>query len=413
MSPLSSCALPRSAGSIAALQRRVLRRCGAALLACAIAAAGSWADPAAAAAARRAQPPLATGAATDAQGRVWAVTLDAPGRLCVRHTVDLGANWSAPQCPDIGADPVSVSGDSRPKIAFSGDGRQAAIAYTKPLSRPYTGEVRMLRSDDGGRSWSAPFTVHADRQTIAHRFEAIVFDAAGNLHVWWIDKRDVEGTREPGASVFRSVALAGQSTFGPDTRVARRSCECCRIALVADGEAGVAALWRHVFEGSQRDHAFARAGASLTEAVTPTRATFDRWRIEACPHHGPGLARAAGGGYHAVWFGERDGEASARYARLDARGNPQGKARALPDPQAEHADVGALGSRVAIAWRSFDGHRTRLRAWLSIDDGATFTLREIASTEGAGDHPKLLVSGGRILVVWRTDTEIRIERLDD
>jgi hypothetical protein len=356
---------------------------------------------------------LAIGAAGDAQGRIWVVGLDESGRLCLRHSADTGASWSAPQCPDIGTDTVSVSGDSRPKIAFSPDGREAAIAYTRPLARPYTGEVRMLRSRDGGRSWSQPFTVHADRQQIAHRFEAIVFDSAGNLHVWWIDKRDVEGTREPGASVYRSVARAGGTAFGPDTRVARRSCECCRIALVADDGGGVAALWRHVFDGSQRDHAFARASATLDEPARPVRATFDRWRIEACPHHGPGLARAADGAWHAVWFGERGGQAAVRYGRLDAAGQPLGEARSLPDPQAEHADVGATGSRVVIAWRSFDGRRTRLRAWVSADDGVTFALRELGSSEGAGDQPRVLVIGARLMVVWRTEAEVRIARIED
>jgi len=394
-----------------------LRRAGATLLTVAVAATSPLADAAAGGKPHRAQVTLATGATADPQGRIWTVTLDETGRLCLRHTADAGPHWSAPHCPDIGGGTVAVSGDSRPKIAFAPDGREAAIAWTLPLARPYTGEVRMLRSRDGGHSWSQPFTVHADRQIIAHRFEAIAFDAAGNLHAWWIDKRDVEGTHEPGASIFRSVALAGESSFGPDTRVARRSCECCRLALVpaqqADGLPGVAALWRHVFEGSERDHAFARAGIDLSQPVQIARATIDRWRIEACPHHGPGLARAAGTGFHAVWFTVLEGESVVRYARLDAQGRQQGEPRTLPDPQAEHADIAAEGSRVAIAWSSFDGQRTRLRAWVSIDDGASFTLRELASTAGAGDQPNVLAAGGQLIVVWRTEQEIRIERIVD
>jgi len=395
---------------------RRLRYAVTALVAGALAATPPVADAAPGGKAHRAPVSLATGAAADPQGRIWTVALDDSGRLCLRHSADTGANWSAPHCPDIGGGTVAVSGDSRPKIAFAPNGREAAIAWTRPLARPYTGEVRMLRSRDGGRSWSQPFTVHADRQVIAHRFEAIAFDAAGNLHVWWIDKRDVEGTREPGASVFRSVALAGESAFGPDTRVARRSCECCRIALVpdeaADRQPGVAALWRHVFEGSERDHAFARAGVDLAQPVQVARATIERWRLEACPHHGPGLARAAAGGYHAVWFTVHEGEPMVRHGRLDLQGRPSSEPRTLPDPQAEHADIAAAGPRVAIAWRSFDGQRTRLRALVSIDDGATFTLRELATTTGAGDQPKVLATGGQLVVVWRTEQETRIERID-
>lgn len=408
---------PRRSGRELGVAGRRLRHAAAALLSVAIAATSPIADAAPVGKAHRATVSLATGAAADPQGK----DLDRGAR---RDRQALPAahrrrrrDWRAAHCPDIGGDTVAVSGDSRPKIAFAPDGRDAAIAWTRPLARPYTGAVRMLRSRDGGRSWSQPFTVHADRQITAHRFEAIAFDAAGNLHAWWVDKRDVEGTREPGASVFRSVAVAGAPAFGPDTRVARRSCECCRIALVPDtgddGRPGVAALWRHVFEGSERDHAFAGAGIELGQPVQVVRATIDRWRIEACPHHGPGLARAAGVGYHAVWFTVRDGESVVRYGRLDPQGRPSSEPRTLPDPQAEHADIAAVGPRVVIAWRSFDGQRTRLRAWVSIDDGATFTQRELAATTGAGDQPKVLAAGGQLMVVWRTEQEIRIERIVD
>jgi len=262
-------------------------------------------------------------------------------------------------------------------------------------------------------------TVHSDRQIITHRFESIAFDRKGRLHVVWIDKRDAEEARRgapaasakaayAGAAVYRSVSEDGGLSFGPDTKLADHSCECCRIALVADADGALVALWRHVFAPNIRDHAFARFGALNVAPAAPVRATFDDWAIDACPHHGPGLAAAAAGGYHAVWFGERAGQSAVRYSRLGSDGRPVDATQVLPDEQAEHADVLSAGARVVIAWRSFDGKTTRLRAWVSEDDGCHFVLRELASHTGDNDHPRLASSGARIFAVWRTTKDIHV-----
>ena len=381
---------------------------------------------------RRAPPARAMGAAFAPDGVLWVVGLNPARRLFVQHSADAGLTWGAPRLLDIGQDVVSAHGENRPKIAFGPSG-QAVITYTQPLSRPYTGEIRMLRSDDGGRSFSAPFTVHRDRQLITHRFESVAFDAQGVLHTVWVDKRDLEAlkarSRGPsvayrGAAIYRNESRDGGQTFGPDIKVADHSCECCRIALALTPSGGMAAMWRHVFEPNERDHAFAtfaalgggtpshRAAAEgQVPASVPLRATLDRWALDACPHHGPGLTPAAAGGYHAVWFGIRAGVPAVRYGRLDAQGAPASDVQALPDAAAEHADVISAGRNLAIVWRSFDGEATRLRAWVSDDDGRSLRLRELARSADDNDHPRLVRRGGEAFAVWRTAKEVRVERV--
>lgn len=419
----------------------------------------AWAQPAApaqpaAAAAKRRAPPLAMGAAFSPAGELWVVALDAQQRLFVQTSTDEGRQWSAPRTLDTGSDRIAADGENRPKLAFGPRG-QAVITYTEPLARPYTGQIRMLRSDDGGRSFSAPFTVHQDRQLITHRFESVAFDGQGTLHTVWVDKRDLEaqsrraapdtpaaatasaaasaaasapmahashaasggmgGRRQRAASDYRGAAIYhnesrdGGLTFGPDTKLADHSCECCRIALAPAPDGSLVALWRHVFAPNQRDHGFAPLAAAAP--AEPVRATLDRWAIDACPHHGPGLAPAAGGGWHAVWFGERAGEPRVRYGRLKPDGSPDGEAQPLPDERAEHAAVISAGRNLAIAWRSFDGQATHWRAWLSHDDGRSFALRELGRTTDENDHPLLASREGRIYALWRTTQGVRVERI--
>ncbi|AMN45931.1 hypothetical protein ACG33_02150 [Steroidobacter denitrificans] len=359
---------------------------------------------------------LAMSSAFAPDGSLWMVGLNQRRQLFVQRSSD-GAHWSAPRVIDTGHDTIAAEGELRPKLAFGPD-RRVVISYTQPLSKPYTGEIRMLRSVDGGASFSLPFTVHRDRQLITHRFESIAFDSSGALHTLWIDKRDLEAARlkddggsYAGAAIYRNVSLDGGRTFGPDIKLADHSCECCRIALAPAAGGGLAAMWRHVFAGNVRDHAFCTIAAGGGSASEMRRASFDEWKIDACPHHGPGLASGTGGGYHAVWFGVRHDVPAIRYALLDEQGAPRGPVLELPDAGAEHADVGSVGTNVAIVWRSFDGACTRYSAWLSNDDGRTFAMRVLGSTEDESDNPFLVRRDRQLFAIWRTRQEVRVERM--
>ena len=360
---------------------------------------------------------LATGVAISPDGKLWIVGLNERLQLFVQNsTLNKLSEWSEPKEIDTGGDAISADGENRPKIAFGPNG-WVVISYTQPLAKPYTGFIRMLRSTDGGKTFSAPFTVHQDRQEITHRFESIAFDAKGDLHTLWVDKRDQptrnSGKSYVGAAIYRNVSHDGGATFESDTKLADHSCECCRIALTQDQSGQLKAMWRHVFGEQTRDHAFANVESNAPNQIT--RASYDEWQINACPHHGPGLAFNAAepkGGYHAIWFGLRQEKdqtiGGVRYARLDAKGEPvPNTLKMLPDTRAEHADVMAYENNVAIAWRSSEGNKTTLKAWLSRDSGNTFELKSIGEAVGNNDHPRLAQLGSRMVVVWRLSEEIR------
>ncbi len=153
------------------------------------------------------QPTLATGAAFAPDGSVVVVGVDT-GKLFIQRQLASG-EWGERRLLEIGDDTVATNGDNRPKIAF-GPSSEVAISYTHPLAKPYTGEIRMLRSVDGGQNFSLPFTVHQDRQIITHRFDAIQFDARGDLYTFWIDKRDAElarHTAKENTSVYDGAAI--------------------------------------------------------------------------------------------------------------------------------------------------------------------------------------------------------------
>lgn len=348
---------------------------------------------------------LGASAAFDAQGILWAAH-KVSGHIAVSRSSDYGHTWSKPVLVTSAPEPTDAGGDARPKIAV-GPHDELYLTWTKPLGKPYTGEVKFSRSLDGGRTFSAPVIVHHDRQEITHRFDALAVNVRGQIFVAWIDKRDnaaTTGQDDPyrGAAVYFAVSDDRGATFRGDFKVADHSCECCRIALVPRRDGTVTALWRHVFQPNIRDHAVASL-CSDGVVVGMRRATFDDWRIDACPHHGPSMAEDAEGRQHAVWFSAAPQSQGVFYGRL--RDNGVDLLRRVGGETAEHADLAVSGQRVGIAWKEFEGERTRLRGMTSEDGGASWRESDLAVTAGPSDQPHVLTFAGRFYVLWNIRDE--------
>lgn len=372
--------------------------------------------------------PLFVGAAFAPNGDLWMVQQNEQARLVLQVSKDDGKNWLKPRVLDTGADTIKTSGEANPKILFGPNG-VVIISYAQAFAKRFTGEIRLLRSTDAGVTFAAPITAHQDRQIIGHSFASMAFDGKGALHTVWLDSRDMSlakaaaekaGASKPdyrGSAVYHNVSADGGATFGPDTKLADYSCECCRIALSATPDGEIATLWRQITAPNIRDHGFAilrDADVDTALDTKPVRATFDNWAIDACPHHGPSLSMAASSGYHAVWFGMRAGVAQVSYGKLNPSGYPIGTVQALPDERAEHAehaDILSSGKKLAVVWRSFDGSAMNMKAYLSEDDGQHFTLTQLARTEGDSDYPRLLRKGDELFVIWNTKEKRYVQAL--
>ncbi|WP_093388586.1 sialidase family protein [Rugamonas rubra] len=355
---------------------------------------------------------LGTAAALDPQGRLWIASKEqaagSPAQYVVlQSSPDMGASWSAPRRIQQEPEAVAADGESRPKLAFGSQG-QIYIAYTKPLGKPYTGEIRFVRSLDGGQTFSAPVTVHRNRDEITHRFESMIVDREGRIHIAWIDKRDIELAKARkqayrGAAIYYAVSDDAGASFKGDYKAADHSCECCRIAMALTPQGKAVAMWRHVFEPNVRDHAL----RELTPDGAPPplqRASFDDWHIDACPHHGPALAFGADGKRHQTWFGVRGEAGGVFYGVADADGK-LGQVQQLGSAQAEHADVLVDGKTITLVWKQFDGKATAIWGRRSTDNGLNWTSGVLASSRGNSDQPHLLATPAGAFLLWRTQDE--------
>lgn len=351
---------------------------------------------------------LAVSAAFDGDGRLWRVRSDG-GHIVVERSDDLGASFGPAVRVNPEPEVIGTEGDNRPKIAIADDGA-IYVSYTRLLDRPFSGDIRFSRSLDGGRTFSEPLTVNDDRDIISHRFDSLIVGPGGEVHVVWIDRRDevaarARGETYPGAALYHAVSTDRGETFAPNAKLADNSCECCRVALATGPDGVPRAFWRHIFSGNERDHAL----MALDARESPRRITRDRWRIEACPHHGPALA-VGGGVHHFAWFTNGPEAQGLFYARSANGGEDVSPPMALGDVDARpsHPALIARDDEVFVAWREFDGEASAIRIMHSADRGESWSAPlTVARAVDASDHPLLIAdaNGRRVYLSWNALAE--------
>lgn len=195
---------------------------------------------------------------------------------------------------------TAAYGETPPTVEVLPSGVLVA-AYPVPLPGKWKNEIRVQRSEDSGRTWSAPALLHPQRQG-AHSFFSSVLAPDGTVRFAWLDDSG-------GRMGLHTASTDDGRTFSPPATLDDRTCECCGTALAAL-PSGIALAYRDEAE-SPKDHAepageirdlrvaVAGTGKSFSPAVAVAQ---DGWRLAGCPHTGPRFAAADDGGLWTAWF---------------------------------------------------------------------------------------------------------------
>ncbi|MDP2153643.1 MAG: sialidase family protein [Methylotenera sp.] len=361
---------------------------------------------------------IAVSVAFDARGNLWKASVH-DEFLQVSKSADQGRTFSKPVVVNQIPHKIGADGEARPKIAISSEG-YIYLTWTEALKKPFSGYIWFARSIDAGKTFEKPYIVHQDRSEITHRFDSLNVSADGKITVTWVDKRDLlaaKAANQPyeGAAIYYAVSENKGVSFAAEQKLADSSCECCRIALTNKPDGTVTAMWRHVFEGSERDHMMAEIPANQT-LPQPTRATFGHWKVDGCPHHGAALA--SGGeaerwwGYHMAWFDGGNDEAGQNatlfYARMDGVAWVSSPTKKFGNmkKQAGHPALAAIGDTAWLVWREKDAGKSQIWLMKSEDDGKSWAVPSmIAETTGNADYPVLLPKDTQMFLMWNTSTE--------
>lgn len=243
---------------------------------------------------------------------------DAEGCALLR-TATLGADGAVGEARDVarGCD-WFVNWADFPSVAIADNGDWWTYYLQKSGASTYAYDIRLMRSEDEGRSWSAPITPHADRTPTEHGFVSMVPMGGDRMLLAWLDGRNTmtppaddahdahgadHGTSSGGHAhaegpmSLRSAEIGRDFVLRHEHEVDARVCSCCPTDLVRVGD-GAVLVYRDRSDDEVRDvyAATYRDGRWMPgEAVR-----VDGWQIAACPVNGPALA-ASGGRVAALW----------------------------------------------------------------------------------------------------------------
>jgi len=349
-------------------------------------------------------------------GVLW-ITWANNEHIYVQSSADKGQHFSNPVIVNAIAEKVTAKGENRPKIKLDAKGN-IYITWALSLGEHHAGYIRFSRSTDGGKSFSAPITVNDDLDVIGHSFESMAIGQNGEIFIAWLDARDTvaakkAGQKFEGSSLYYTWSNDGGKSFYPNKRIAAHVCQCCRLQTAIAKDNTPVITWRHIFDGGIRDHALVK----FTDWNTPAdlqRVGQENWKIDACPHHGPGLAISDTDVYHEVWFSNADVKKGLFYAHSSDGGKHFSEPMAFGGTGATHPHVKTLGKNVAIVWEEFDGKKNVLQLIKSTDAGKTWSKPEsIAEAAKGVDTPFLISDGQAIYVSWQVlQQDYRLQKIN-
>ena len=362
----------------------------------------------------------------------WGAALDGRADVFLAVSRDGAATFGAPVRVNSVPGEARLGGELPPRVALSRRSGQPvpdiAVLWT---ARAKTTEVKLARSTDGGKTFTAPVNLQSGGAAGDRGWPALAAGPQGDVHAIWLDHRglaakDGAGTghaAHKGSGAHDGVAMAQKSSLyyaSPTAKPSRERevtngvCYCCKTALAAGPNGSLYAAWRHVYPGNLRDIAFAisrDAGRSFSQ---PVRVSEDEWAIDGCPDDGPAMAVDTSGTVHLAWptlvtgpepegaifyASTRDGIRFSRRVRVPTLGGPKPS-----HPQIVVSDAG----RVFVAWdETVRGQRVsamrevRPRAGAEPTFGGIVTLAE----SGPAVYPVIAATNNGLVAVWTTGGE--------
>lgn len=329
--------------------------------------------------------------------------------IYVQSSTDKGQSFSTPVMVNAVAEKVIAKGENRPKIKLDAKGN-VYISWALSLDKRHTGHIRFSRSTDGGKSFSAPVTVNDNLEVIGHSFDSMTIGQNGEIFIAWLDGRDTQAAKKAGqpfdgSSLYYTWSNDDGKSFYPNKRIAAHVCQCCRLQTAIAKDNTPVITWRHIFDGGIRDHALIKFNDWQT-AGDLQRVGQENWKIDACPHHGPGLAISDKDVYHEVWFSNADVKKGLFYARSTDAGKHFSEPMSFGGAGASHAHVQTLGQQVAIVWQEFDGKNNVIQLIKSSDTGKTWTKPEVIAQADKGvDTPFLITDKQAIYLSWQVQQQ--------
>lgn len=342
---------------------------------------------------------------TDKNGMVYLSWVTKEGQnSTLKYSSLRNEKWSEPAIIASGND-WFVNWADYPVIATDGSNNLVSHFLQKSEKGTYTYDVKVITSNDQGKSWSAPAILHDDGKKAEHGFVSIV-PYGENFLVSWLDGRNAamesgEGHHggHSGQMTIRAAILDKSGKKISEWELDNRVCDCCQTTA-AITENGPVVVYRDRSDNEIRDISIVRFINGQWTA--PKTISADNWKIEGCPVNGPRIA-ALGNNLAVAWFSSPGKNAQVKVAFSKDGGVT------FSDPVKVNDDK-TIG-RVDIEWIN---EKTALVSWMEgsvikagkvYNDGkkdSSFVVASTSESRSSG-FPQMTKSVNSIIFAWTDD----------
>lgn len=360
--------------------------------------------------------------------------------VMVARSDDGGRTFSDPVVASGPDDKVSAYAVSPPQVRVGPEG-SVYVVYGHAVERDFGvsdwgtsgGYLHLVRSGDGGRTFSAPVEVapEATEGVVTVQGMGGFFVAPdGDLFVSWLDFRNKldpqlrpslkedDGQRYgPAKATELRVARSGDEgrRFGRSTLAGSPTCNCCGTHLAQGEEGPLFVTTRSAFvelKGSLDEVRDQFVAASPDDGATwsdPVKVHDDGFIFSSCPDITAGMAVDSKGRLHYAWVTGTEAHPGFFYAVSDDDAKTFSKPLTLlTDDFVPFGDVKLAVDGDDRAWVAFEdrrGDEDVIRMVLVDPDRGTIRT----ARAWAGSNPDIVATGaGEALVAWETgDGETR------
>ena len=209
----------------------------------------------------------------------------------------------------------------------------------------------------------------------------------------------------PEVRVARSAD--GGKTFSASVVVDGDACPCCRTSLARGPDGAVYIAWRKIFAGDVRDIVVARSTDGGASFAAPVKVHGDGWVYPGCPHAGPSIAVDGAGTLHVVWYTGAEGRAGLYLAASRDGARTFDAPQALSGngiAPVSHARLAPTGDGVWVAWEDRGKSGGRVSLSRSGSDGVLHFAGELG---GEGRSPAIAAVGDAAAVAWLANDTVR------
>ena len=319
-----------------------------------------------------------------------------------------GTRWDSTRTV-AAARPFFVNWADFPAVTALGNGDLAAHWLEREGNGKYAYGIRVVRSRDGGRTWSAPVIPHTDGLAAEHGFVSLWPEGSDRLGLVWLDGRKSAMPDSAREMTIRTATVAPDGTLEGEALIDARSCDCCQTGTAKVGANGRVLVYRDRSREEIRDIAIVRRTADGWSA--PQKVHDDDWHYPGCPVNGPQV-ESRGDTVFVAWYTAahdtarvlvaRSTDGGARFAapvRVDD-GTPMGRVDVVLDDQG-HPVV------VWLEQRTPEVSEVLARR---IVNGVVGEPRLIARTSGArqSGFPRLVRHRGDVIAAWTTVNPLQV-----